>query len=167
MPNQTYTADQIARYFLAKTDAGVGDLISNLKLQKLCYYAQGLGMATRGEPLFREPIEAWLHGPVVPGLYRTYRGFEGNAIPTVTDLDLDAYDPADRKILDDVYDFYGQYSAWRLRQMTHNEAPWRDAYEQDASHVIPLDSLTRFFSDLVSDEYRAEYGALQGTGAEG
>ena len=167
MPNRTYTADQIARYFLAKTDEGVGDLISNLKLQKLCYYAQGLGMATRGEPMFPEPLEAWLHGPVVPGLYRAYRQYEANAIPPVTDLDLESYEPADRKILDDVYDFYGQYSAWRLRQMTHGEAPWREAYEADANHVIPLDSLTRFFSDLVSDEYRAEYGALQRAGAQG
>jgi uncharacterized phage-associated protein len=69
MPKE-YTAKQVAEFFLAKTDEDEGDLISNLKLQKLCYYAQGLALAVRDQPLFPEPIEAWLHGPVVPTLYR-------------------------------------------------------------------------------------------------
>ena len=157
---KTYTADQIARYFLAKSDADVGELISNLKLQKLCYYAQGITLATRGTPLFREPLEAWLHGPVVPELYRRYREYGGQAIPPVADLDLDQYHAADRLILDDVFTFYGQYSAWRLREMTHQEAPWMENYDDNGGGVIPLDTLHAFFSDQVSEEYRHRYGEI-------
>lgn len=152
-----YTPQQIARYFLAKADEDVGDFLSNLKLQKLVYYAQGVGTATRHEPLFDEPLEAWLHGPVVPDLYREYRDFGGGAIPMVSDLDIEEYAPEDRMILDDVYDFYGQYSAWRLREMTHQEAPWKDAYEQDRNNVIAIDALVNHFNDEVDDEYRAKY----------
>ena len=48
--------------------------ISNLKLQKLCYYAQGLCLAgfTTGA-LFDEDIVAWQHGPVIRELWDTYR----------------------------------------------------------------------------------------------
>ena len=60
----------VAQYFLAQMDEDAGDLISNLKLQKLVYYAQGFALALHGRPLFRERVEAWTHGaPVVPELY--------------------------------------------------------------------------------------------------
>ncbi|OQY42717.1 MAG: hypothetical protein B6240_13665 [Desulfobacteraceae bacterium 4572_87] len=62
-------------------DEEAGDLISNLKLQKLVYYAQGFYLALYDEPLFNEPIEAWTHGPVIRELYRSY-----NEIPVVMGL---------------------------------------------------------------------------------
>lgn len=152
-----YTAKQIANYFLAKTNEEEGDLISNLKLQKLCYYAQGVGLAVRGAPMFYERLEAWLHGPVVPELYREYRAYGSSAIPTISDLDVSAYAHADRAILDDVFDFYGQYSAWRLRQMTHQEAPWKDAYIDGNNAIITHDSLKIYFDNEISSDYRKKY----------
>lgn len=56
----------VAKYFLAQQDETAGDLISNLKLQKLIYYAQGFHLAISDRPLFPEPIKAWIHGPAVP-----------------------------------------------------------------------------------------------------
>lgn len=161
MPCRIYTANQIARYFLAKTDEEVGDLISNLKLQKLCYYAQGVGVAVRGESMFREPIEAWVHGPVVPTLYREFRDYGSAAIPPVRELNIADYAEADRMILDDVFDYYGQYSAWRLRDMTHNEAPWKNANEYGPSTVITLDALRDHFSNEVNSEYVSRYEQIQ------
>ena len=58
----------VAAYILAKQDDDSGDLISNLKLQKLAYYAQGFCLAMHGRPLFPEAIKAWKHGPVVSEL---------------------------------------------------------------------------------------------------
>lgn len=162
----TYTIQQVADYFLAKSDADAGDLISNLKLQKLCYYAQGVGLAARGEPMFAEPIEAWLHGPVVPALYRTYSAHKAMPIPPPTNFDISIYHPADRTILDDVYDHYGQYSAWRLRQMTHDEPPWKDAYAEGCNNTISPDALIEYFSPQVDEDYRRKYhGQIQGGGA--
>ena len=54
----------VAKYFLALTDEDAGDLISNLKLQKLVYYAQGFHLALFDTPMFGEPIEAWTHVPL-------------------------------------------------------------------------------------------------------
>jgi uncharacterized phage-associated protein len=152
-----YQPNQIAKYFLAKADDEIGDQISNLKLQKLCYYAQGVAVAARNEPLFCAAIEAWAHGPVVPELYQLYRDYGASGIPAAGDLDLDEYDAADRMILDDVFDYYGQYSAWRLREMTHQEPPWKEAYERGMNHVISIEALKDYFSGEVAADYAQRY----------
>ena len=72
------SAVDVARYFLAQSDDDAGDIISNLKLQKLLYYAQGVTLALTGKPLFSDPIEAWQHGPVVPSVYRLYKVAAGH-----------------------------------------------------------------------------------------
>ncbi|WP_208932366.1 Panacea domain-containing protein [[Haemophilus] ducreyi] len=57
-------------YFLSQCNSEEnGDLISNLKIQKLVYYAQGFSLAINNKPLFSEKIQAWTHGPVTPELY--------------------------------------------------------------------------------------------------
>ena len=159
---KSYNANQIAEYFLAKTNEEVGDQISNLKLQKLCYYAQGLALAARKSPFFDNRIEAWAHGPVVPLLYQIYKDHGANGIPAPADFDLDAFDAADRMILDDVYDYYGQYSAWRLREMTHLETPWKDAYERGMNNEIAHNALTEFFADQVAVDYAQKYEQISG-----
>src|SRR5690606_17024633 len=77
----------VANYFLSQSNADAGDLISNLKLQKLVYYAQGFSLALLDEPLFEDEIEAWMHGPVVPALYREFKTHGSAGIPAPTDFD--------------------------------------------------------------------------------
>ena len=60
-----FRAREIAEWFLAWAEDIEAD-ISNLKLQKLLYYAQGHYLARTGVPLFDDVIQAWAHGPVVP-----------------------------------------------------------------------------------------------------
>jgi hypothetical protein len=90
MSRPTYGADQVARFFLSVTDPEDND-VSNLKLQKLCYYAQGLCTAMRGAPLFADRIEAWDHGPVVPNLYHQYKQYGSQPIPVVTDFNRETW----------------------------------------------------------------------------
>ena len=118
---------EVAAYLLAKQDADSGDLISNLKLQKLAYYAQGFCLAMHGRPLFPERIEAWTHGPVVPDLYHAYNAYQGNALPCPDGVNLEAFNAEEIELMDEVYSVYGQFSAWKLRNMTHEEAPWKHA----------------------------------------
>lgn len=156
---RTYEASQVAKYFLARSDSEAGDLLSNLKLQKLCYYAAGIFAAVRepDEPtLFKSSINAWQHGPVVPSLYHEYKKHGAGGIPPETDFDFSVFDEADRKILDDVYNFYGQYSAWKLREMTHGEAPWIDAYGKADDKITP-EALRAFFLNEVGESYIASY----------
>ncbi|KJW07325.1 Panacea domain-containing protein [Orientia tsutsugamushi] len=53
----------VASYFLVLVDRAAGDVITQLKLQKLVYFAQGAHLALFDKPLFKEDIEAWENGP--------------------------------------------------------------------------------------------------------
>ena len=57
-----YTASQIAKWFLAYNNIHVAeesaDYISNMKLQKLLYYAQGVYMGITGKKLFVDPTDS-------------------------------------------------------------------------------------------------------------
>ena len=140
---------QVAQYFLAQMDEEAGDLISNLKLQKLVYYAQGFALALLGRPLFPERIEAWTYGPVVSELYHEYRGYGSDPIPQPGEIDFSIYDVQTRELLDEVYAVYGQFSAWKLRDMTHSEPPWRDT---PSGQEIQHDDLSCYFATRVARE---------------
>ncbi|NEP40401.1 MAG: SocA family protein [Okeania sp. SIO2H7] len=140
----------VAKYFLAQQDETAGDLISNLKLQKLVYYAQGFYLAISDRPLFSEPIKAWIHGPVVPELYEFYKEYGSNAIPCPTDIDWTKYDEETRSLLDEVYSVLGQFSAWKLRNMTHEESPWKEASQ--TAGEITHQSLKDYFKTQLNYE---------------
>ena len=42
---------EAAKYLLTLDDSGAGDLMSNMKLQKLLYYGQGVHLALHDTPL--------------------------------------------------------------------------------------------------------------------
>ena len=118
-------AEDVSRYFLAIQEAETSEPISNLKIQKLCYYAQGFALATLGKPLFFEDIEHWKHGPVVQSLWMNYHSYGSGPIPLPQEpLNLSLYDSETKSLLDKIYQLYGQSSAWELRNKTHSEPPW-------------------------------------------
>lgn len=139
-----YNARNIAEYFLV-LGAEEGDLISNLKIQKLVYYAQGFHLALNDEALFNEPIKAWEHGPVVPSLYHDFKEHGSNPISPDPDFDTTSIDEDTQDVLNEVYAVYGQFSAWKLRNMTHDEPPWRDAYAKAPGTTIPRQALKEYF----------------------
>lgn len=147
------TARQVADYFLSLVDDEVGDSLSNLKLQKLVYYAQGFHLALTGKSLFEEDIAAWEHGPVVASLYRGFKQHGSEPIPAPEDgIDRNSYPEEVRELLDEVFSVYGQFSASKLRNMTHEEPPWREAYAIAPAATISLDTMRRYFSTLVHGE---------------
>jgi uncharacterized phage-associated protein len=107
---QIYSALDIANYFLFKA-AKDEELLSNLKLQKLLYYAQGIHLAYNGTPLFKDIIKAWNYGPVVPGLYKSYKKYGAGAIPPDESFNPKNIDKDTREFLDEIYKAFGQFSA--------------------------------------------------------
>lgn len=137
------TCHDVAKYFLCLADEEAGDLISNLKLQKLVYYAQGFHLAMYNVPLFSEIIEAWTHGPVVPELYHEYKQYGSGPIPQPDNVDFSKYDDKTKKLMDEVYSVFGQFSAWKLRNMTHEEPPWKDV--SDTAGEITHEAMREYF----------------------
>jgi uncharacterized phage-associated protein len=139
------TASDVAKYFLIKSDPDSGDTISNLKLQKLLYLAQGFFLAIYGEPLFSAKIEAWTHGPVVPEIYHKYKKYEGSAIP-IPKLEFSLISKKARQLLDEIWSVYGQFSAWKLRDITHDHTPWKKTVQGD---IISTKKMESYFKTLV------------------
>jgi len=118
------TANQVADYFLYFCRQH-GDVLTNLKLQKLVYYAQAWHLALKDAALFPEPIEAWVHGPVIPTLYGRFKQFGWKAI--TDEPQSPSFTNGTAKHLEEVFSVYGHFSAWDLERMTHQEEPWRNA----------------------------------------
>lgn len=126
-----YTYDEVADWFLAQ---GVKDHvnISPKKLQKLVYYAYAWTLTLLNDSadhldakLFDEPIEAWVHGPAIHGLYSKYSLYGYNSIDVKPEQPSFTEDVED--VLEQVWHVYGKYSADELESLTHQEDPWKNA----------------------------------------
>ena len=135
-----YNALDIAKYFITLASPEDEDLITNLKLQKLLYYAQGFNLALYEQPLFSESIKAWQYGAVVPEVYYNYKEHGSNSIPQPDDFDIDQYDVETKELLDEVYEVYGQYTAPTLMRFTHKELPWKETpINEEITHSLMKD----------------------------
>jgi uncharacterized phage-associated protein/DNA-binding XRE family transcriptional regulator len=133
-------AQAAAQYLCAIRDEE--DSFTNLKLQKLLYYAQAYAAVLLRRPLFRERIKAWTHGPVVPQVRYEYKEHQAQPLPRPEGFDPLSLDPVARAVLERVYVELGQYEAWHLRDMTHSEEPWTSTARGDE---ITLDSIRAYF----------------------
>jgi uncharacterized phage-associated protein len=149
MQSYNIPVKDVAEYFLSKVDTEAGDCISNLKIQKLVYYAQGFVLAFTNKKLFNENIVAWQHGPVVIELYDAYRKYGANCIKPEDSYSFASITSNEEliDILDDVYSVYGQFSAWKLREMTHEEGPWKDF---ELNEVISIKDILDFFKTQIA-----------------
>ena len=148
------TANGVANFLLRYVQEK-GDLITNLKLQKLVYYAQAWYLALYDEPLFDDHFEAWVHGPVQPQLYRRFKKYRWN---------YRSEHPKDPKLQEDVvehlkevFDVYSRYSAYELELIGHRERPWKEVREglnksQRSSKEITQESMMEYYKELTDAE---------------
>jgi len=138
----------VANYFIDKAYEEE-DLISNMKLQKLLYYAQGYHLAIHNSPLFEDDIEKWPHGPVVRNIYHEFKSFGSNAIAPIKDFDMSMYPDEVVELLEEIYSVYGQFSASALRNITHQETPWVKTPDGD---VISKKVMKAYFKKRILEE---------------
>lgn len=160
--SRLYNVLDISRYTINySNDKDYG--ISNLKLQKILYFIQAYFLMSTPDssPCFREKIEAWDFGPVVPEAYHEYKQYGSTNIPSMLSyIDFNVNDiwSSERKvfnsniILDNhkeminaVVDMFAEYSATDLVTLTHNQAPWVDAYIPHKNNEITLDAIRKYF----------------------
>jgi uncharacterized phage-associated protein len=133
----------VANYFLSRANEGEESDVSNLKLQKLIYYAQAFHLAIFDKPFFDEDFEAWTHGPVCPVIYRQYKQFGSSPIKVDSEINLDQFSQDQLDLLEEIYDVFGQFSAWKLRNMTHEETPWKE--KEGFAGIIDKSSMMEFY----------------------
>lgn len=67
-------AESVANYVIAY-GMKIGHPVSNLQLQKILYYIQVHFLKKKGIPFFKDEIEAWQFGPVIPTVFYQYAAF--------------------------------------------------------------------------------------------
>lgn len=123
--------------------------LTNMKINKLLYYAQGHSYERFGRALFNDNIEAWQNGPVVNGVYQNLKKYESHIVSGFIGSDFDAskIDDDEAELLLDVAREYGKYSANELKNMTHiPEGPWDRNYVPGQYHtIIPQQDIAESF----------------------
>lgn len=146
-------ASTISDFFIASLH-DCGDPLSNLKLQKLLYYAQAWHLAIFDNPLFGEEIEAWVHGPVVVSEYHRFKGWAWQ--PIMDNPAIPKLEDSVKAHLQEVLEAYGSKNAYELEQLTHSEAPWKNARkgipEDEPSHeIISHDEMRKFYRARMNE----------------
>ena len=119
------------------------EYITNLKLQKLLYYVQGLCVMIFGQKAFPEKILAWNYGPVVNEVYQQYKNNHANEIlsyDNVKDISNGMY-----KVIEEVVTSYGAIESNKLIDFTHEESPWKDT---EINKEINIESIRNYFSKV-------------------
>lgn len=146
-----YNVQDIANKIILQTDTERGDVITNLKLQKLLYYLQGYHLAFFDAPFFDDTIEAWTYGPVVPDVYHRFKDNKSLAIEledeAIEEID---FKPKVQNMFEQVMKEYGKFSAIRLMEMTHMEKPWKEAFKKP-TRIISKKTMKSFFKQMIDE----------------
>lgn len=131
---RAYDPRAIANLLLDEAD--LRDIpVTNLALQKLLYFAHGLNLTQKREPLVTGYFEAWQYGPVHPAAYRAFKDSGASPITMrargqdpLTGRARDIATPNDIEVSDlikHVLHSYGRMSPGRLVDLSHAKgSPW-------------------------------------------
>lgn len=165
-----YDAAAIANHFLDLADR-YSNPVSPMKLQKLVYIAHGWHLAFTDRPLIKEAVEAWDYGPVIPSLYQEFKHYGNGAITSkaarvhgsgmrffLLMQGIDDYPDHNenvyaKKLLNKVWEIYGNYTAIQLSNLTHrSNSPW-DKARREHGHMKNI--------QIPEDVIREHYVALK------
>jgi uncharacterized phage-associated protein len=166
-----YKAKAIANFFLdcAKRD---GEALTQMKLQKLVYFAHGWHLALVGTPLIDERVQAWDFGPVVRTLYDEFKRYGRDPVTEHAisiDDEMRFYQPIvaesdkeTRLLLNRVWKVYKRLSAYQMSNLTHRDGtPWKQIYSANLgirNVVIDDENIKQHFLQLADANRRKAAG---------
>lgn len=121
------------------------EYITQLKLQKLLYYVQGISLRIFAKPAFNSSIYNWTYGPVIKDIYHEYKKNGKNQIVNLENT-VKVSDGL-LKIIEIVIDSYGQMGTFKLIDFTHEEDPWLNTKKDDE---ISLEEIKKYFNLVYS-----------------
>ncbi|KAI9437352.1 phage-associated protein [Russula earlei] len=155
-----YPASLIAYAFVKKA-IDEGNPVTQMKLQKMIYFAQGVHLILHNEPLVKEQFQAWKYGPVIPAIYQTYK-FYGSQPVTDTDwilspdnsdsgYNINALDENAKETIAFTWDSTKNINAAQLSNWTHKEgSPWYNYYKEGVTDCnIPNEEINAYFSQFL------------------
>jgi uncharacterized phage-associated protein len=157
------SAFDIACYLLRQSKEACIGSITPLKLQKLLYYSQAWSLVFRKKRLFREELEAWVHGPVVPDVYQVFKHYGFSELSNPSSIKLLESDEI--RVINEVLETYGVKSAKFLENLSHSEYPWIKAREnlhssQNSRRKISLKNMMSYYSQFVEGDQKNKINPL-------
>lgn len=146
-----HSAMDVANFFVDSL-RGSEDPMTNARLNKFIYFAQGYCLQRLGRPLFSDEVEAWTYGPVVPEVYHAFKTDDKYAhiVETKGPYDVHEFSPEEINLMLDVIEKYDKLSTRSMIDESH-QGPWKQYYNSTKAHVvIPKRELLRYFSSLSS-----------------
>lgn len=141
-----HDARYIAKCLISLASQEPENDITNMKIQKLLYYVQGTHLVLEEKRMFEQDLVKWQYGPVVPDVYHDLKDYGSNVIVLDEPISLEHLTEDELKTLTVVYEYFGQFSAIRLMNLTHNEIPWNSV---EMGNVIPEAVMSEFFNTIV------------------
>jgi uncharacterized phage-associated protein len=143
----------VAKYIIHKSGH-----IFPLRIEFLCYYAQGWILAWHEVPIFDEDFYAWPRGPICPALHEAFSDFDYHS-GYWDEYDDNALNELQKRCIDVVLDTYDDFLPMAFMKMPKNEEPWLIANEsstKDDSYALITkeDMLDYYAGRLVPDHMK-------------
>ena len=152
----------VAQYVFTAYKKLSGEVIDEMKLHKLLYFAQRESLAITDNPLFDGEFEGWKYGPVC-------REIIGSITPDgIIYADSDISEES-KYIVNNIIAQYGALASWKLSELSHKEISWRNSrvglsenengrvklkledIRTDAAKVRPYDNVWDMYYDEFED----------------
>lgn len=140
----------VANFFIDLAKSDPYNDMTNIRVNKMLFFAQGWSLARRGKALFKEDFRAWQYGPVAQNVYFAFQPCGNQKIVDFSgQFDSDKFSAEEIELLLDVSREYDKYSTTKLVNMTHAKGtPWQQVYREHENNVITKESIREYFKTL-------------------
>lgn len=111
---------KVAEYIVGRYFQESGQIIDEMKLHKMLYFAQRESLVQTGEPLFEATFYGWKFGPVLKEIRNAYKRIALLNVPSELQKNCDS-------VMEHVFKEYAQKNSWSLSRLTHGELSWQNS----------------------------------------
>ena len=133
-----------------------GKSVTPLQVQKLVYYCHAWMLGLYGQPLLRQRVEAWEHGPVVRVIYDSLREYDRGPVTQPIEYPDERFEERERDLIRQVWEKYGHLNGGELSNMTHRMGtPWYQVRHKkrrsvwDRNLTIPNDLIRECYAQIA------------------
>ena len=145
--SEMHDARAIANFFLDRAERR-GMKLTTMTLLKVLFFAHAWYLAKESKPLIAQPFEAWEYGPVSRIVYDQFKN-NGKEPISKRAVSFDAnrssfcntpyfLDRETEVFLNNIFDYYSQFDAFKLSDLTHEKgSPWDVVWSAAATRAVP------------------------------
>ncbi len=129
--------------------------LTPLQLMKLTYLSHAWMLAIYDKPLFKNKIQAWPYGPVIPDVYFAFNKYgRGQRLAPHPNFEWRG-DVRQEHIVQEVWRVYGHLGGWQLSALTHAPGtPWDTIWKSGGEEACQRGFLRKRIPDhLIKAHY--------------